>query len=769
MKPAIFSAIKSIELFIGSVMLLSLLAACGGGGGGSAPAAPAGTTPTLSNGEGTVSSPINVALDTPRSSTVGTLTNSYYSFTTTNAGSYLVSITNPSASVIWYLYSDAGYSTAVGSSCAAACINNLAANTKYYLRVKDWGSSAATFTLAVKLIKSEGTTAAPITLNVGTASYAGSVGMAGVSYYRFLTGAAPSAYTVTLKRRADISGYYPLGKIGIFASPFDATPQVALTGGGDCDMSVTTCSFNALAANTYYYVRIDGDANSGSLYDIVVDKGVSEGAKDNRISLVVGGSALNGAVDAYGVSYYQYTTTLAGEYILTIGSTTPSVYANPTSATSACYPGQECRQIYLEAGVTYQIDVRNPNNISAANYQIAIAKGVTEGTWSNPLPLTVGVAHNAAIDVSAGGSAYYKFTTTSFGGSYTIGLTGTQKDLRWNLATDASYAYPVYGVSSCDVITTAGAGDEVCASGNLEPNKTYYLTVANKESTGPSPYSLKVDAGGGSEGTMYTPLQISGSTHDGSVSAGGYSYYSFTTGANALTYVIGLSNMQTDLRWALYTPGNNNALVDCSSNTGTLPEICSTQSISGAAAQVLTANTTYNLIVANGNSSTMSTFRLTLTPLDPAAGCSGSVGSTCFGFEDGLLPAGFTNTTTNATGSWQWSVDSTNGASGSKSLKSGTLKWGADACIEYKPAVKPASVSFSLKSDTINNFSLTVYDGTTQIASLGYWAGAIPWRRVTMPTATLSGASYTFKWCLNYNNTSGVTGTTVWIDDIEFQ
>lgn len=752
-------------------MLLSLLAACGGGGG-AAPSPdpvpiPPGTTPTISSGEGSVSSPIAVALDTQRSSFVGTVSNSYYTFTTTDAGSYVGSITNPSVSVIWYLYSDAGYSTVVGSSCAATCINKLAANTKYYLRVQDWGYSTATFTLAVKLIKSEGTTAAPIGLAVGPASYAGSVALAGFSYYRFHTGAVPSAYTVTLKQRANISAYLPLGQINVFASSLDVIPPLALTGGGGCNLGGKTCSYNALAANTDYYVRIAGDANSGSLYDIVVDKGVSEGAKDNPISLVVGGNAVNGAVDAYGVSFYQYATTLAGEYILTMGGTTPTVYAYPSSTNNACYPGQECRQIYLEAGVTYQIEVRNPNNISAANYQIAIAKGVTEGTWSNPLPLTVGVAHNAVIDVSAGGSAYYTFTTTAFGGSYTIGLTGTQKDLRWNLATDASYAYPAYGLSSCDVITTAGAGDEVCASGNLEPNKTYYLSVTNKESTGPSPYSLKVDAGGGSEGTMYTPLQISGSTHDGSVSAGWYSYYSFTTGANALTYVIGLSSMQTDLRWALYTPGNNNALVDCSSNTGTLPEICSTQSISGSAAQVLTPNTTYNLMVANGNSSTMSTFRLTLTPLDPAAGCS--VGSTCFGFESGL-PAGFANTTTNATGSWQWNVDATNAASGTQSLKSGTLKnLGDNACIEYTPVSKPASVSFSLMSDTINNFSLSVYDGTTKIASLGSWAGAFPWRRVTMPTASLSGASYTFKWCLSNNNSSGVTGTTVWIDDIEFQ
>src|SRR5713226_334388 len=768
-------------ILVGSILLVS----CGGGSGNPAPTTSPGTPtlPTPAGAEGSVQNPVFVPLNTPRNSSTGSaFSPSYYAFVTNALGTYVISLTNPTADVSWNLYSDSGFTNQL-TSCdnyfsvtAESCASNLQASTTYYLKVSEFSLGSGTFTLTVRQIASEGTTAVPVDLTVGT-PYTGSVGLSGVSYYRFLTSSA-AAHTVTIGGSVGML-FSASTTIKVYATPFTSvTPTLLKTCG---PMSNPTCTVNGLSSGTYYYVEVDGNASSGVQFDIAVTQGVSEGSVALPVNLVVGDPAHNGAADGSGSSYYRFTTSAAGEYIVTLGGTTGAlayIYSDAAFTTSVglCSPNQSCSLFGLDPMRTYYVRVAN-TTASPITYQIAVAQGVTEGSVASPFALIVGAAaHSATIDAS--GVAYYKFQTTAFSGSYTIGLTGTQKNLGWTLYSDAAFSM---AVSSCNTITTAGAGDEVCVTTNLDPNKNYYLKVSNNESTGASAYNIAVAAGGGSEGSLNFPLQISGLTHNGMVTSGqgtSSSYYSFTTGAKALTYVISLSNMQTDLGWQLFsTPdfSSINTILSCNSNSGTATETCSTQdaqttSVSVPALKVLNANTAYYLRVDNPTAAT-SSFTLTLAPLDPAAGC-GAGATQCFSFEDGIVPPSFVQTSTANGNQWKWVIDGTNPAgSGTKSLRSGTLGFPNSACVAYTPLTKPSSVTFSLQTDTVSEFSLTVLDGSTS-ASLGawYWAGAaVPWRRVTMSTGALAGATHTFKWCFNRNSSTTFGTETVRIDDIEFR
>lgn len=762
---------RFINRFAGVLVIVLLLAACGGGGGGGVVSIPPVPSPVpLDGGEGTTTNPISVALNTPRSSTVGAFDDSYYFFTTTTAGTYIISLTNPTTDVSWDLYANSDFTGWV-SSCdkywsvtAEQCTVTLQAGKTYYLMVSEFASGTGTFTLTIRQITSEGSTASPVDLTVGT-THSGSVGQSGISYYRFKP-AHSVAHTITSSNA--VPSYSSI-TVKVYSTDFTSLSPVLLkTCGPGYNLS---CTVNGLSAGSYYYVEVDGNSYNAVQYDITVAEGLSEGSIAAPLELIVGDPAHNGAVDASGMSYYKFTTLdSSGEYIITLsGSTTPylDVYSSADFSAGyvgSCTAGQPCRLNGLDAKSVYYVKVRN-STASSVTYQIGVADGATEGSVKDPVALTVDTAaHNAVVDSS--GTAYYSFQTTAYSGSYTISLTATQRNLSWALYDTATSSY---AISTCNAVTTAGAGDESCPTTNLDSNKTYYIRVTNNESTGSSNYGISVATGGGSEGSKNNPLLISGLTHTGSVIKNGYSYYSFTTGASAVTYVIALTSMQADLDWTLHTDGGFvSSIVSCRNYIGSSDdEICSTQGT--YLSPVLAANTTYYLSVYNRDS-VASTYLLTLMPLDPAAGCSGNAAE-CFNFEDGVVPAGFNLTTVGGKGQWKWYIDGTNPAgSGTKSIRSGTISYPEQTCFDYTPAAKPNSVTFSLKTDTASTlWAYIIIDGASTY-SLGYWSGVTPWRKVASFTGSkYGGTTHTFQWCFkrDYPSTSG--SETVWVDDIEFK
>jgi hypothetical protein len=775
-----------------AMCMVLALAACGGGGGGGggAPAAPppGGGVPTASGNEGSLQSPVAVAIGSPRSSSVSVLTDSFYTFTTSSADTYRIALTNPNADVSWKLYSDAGFATEVatcdnvfGATAAETCYVNLTANASYYLRVRGFtmSLSSITYTLEVKAILAEGTAAAPVDLSVDAAVRPGSVSLAGASYYRFLTGST-GAYSVgiTNSRGALFS---TATQIEVYASPLtDASPVLVKR----CSLtSNPSCTANGLAANAYHYVKILGSGSSAVEYDISVTTGVSEGSVAAPVDLTMGAQPRTAAVDGYGArSFYRFTTgALGGEYLLSVLNTTGSLavgvftdalFQNVLSSTY-CSTSASCK-LTLEPLTSYYVMVSNQASVDLS-YQIAVARGLTEGTPANPITLTPAApAHSAVIDAS--GTAYYVFTTTSFAGSYTVALTGTQKDLNWQVWRDSTDYFRRVNFT-CDKITTAGPGDETCSTPNLEPNTTYTLKISNKEASGPSPYNIVVTAGGGSEGHYYVPLQLTGLTRTGSVRAGGYSYYSFTTGAKALTYMISVSNMQSNLDWSISaTSFAATPFLSCNNyanGVDTSAETCAT-SDRFSNVSVLAANTSYYLRVANTQAYTSavdSTFDLTLTPLDPVAGCDAAA-TQCFNFEDGIFPAAFVQTSNTTGQQWKWKIDSVSTAgTGANTIRTGSLNYPDGACFSYAPAFNPPYVAFSISRDSGNSVSFTARDASGTI-----WGSYYPsdsgvgtgWRRVRIDTSKITGAM-TLQWCVSKNSTVAVGSDIIWLDDIELK
>ncbi len=101
----------------------------------------------------------------------------------------------------------------------------------------------------------------------------------------------------------------------------------------------------------------------------------------------------------------------------------------------------------------------------------SVNQGNNEGSPGNPVNLgviTTSTIHAGSLGIE--GTSYYKFTTGSTSGSYTIGLTNTHSDLSWSLYNSAYYI-----IDECD--TLYSTGDEIGSTPVLSANTVYYLVV----------------------------------------------------------------------------------------------------------------------------------------------------------------------------------------------------------------------------------------------------------------------------------------------------
>lgn len=159
-----------------------LLVSCGGGGGSAAPdgdgGGGTGTGSIVS--EGTTSVPKDLGT-TPISYPNGAVAyagHSYYQFTTGEAGSYIIKVTNTTATMLWELFAQKSYfndpfsnyiATAddIGDPVGDLIANapNLDANTTYYLQVWDWDAHGGTYQISTENGSSEGSKNTPIALS----------------------------------------------------------------------------------------------------------------------------------------------------------------------------------------------------------------------------------------------------------------------------------------------------------------------------------------------------------------------------------------------------------------------------------------------------------------------------------------------------------------------------------------------------------------------------------------------------------------------------
>ncbi len=205
----------------------------------------------------------------------------------------------------------------------------------------------------------------------------------------------------------------------------------------------------------------------------------SEGTPSNPVTLTVGVTH-SGSVGRCGISFYRFTTTDESEYTIALTNTQSDLswdlYDSSWSHLMECddhyHAADEIATTpVLPAGTTYHLAVEEWDCV-AGRFTLLVSTGVwagprNEGSFSDPLVLTVGVIHSGMVGQY--GTSYYRFTTTVLG-SYTISLTDTQSDLSWDLY-DSNWSH----LMECD--DHWHAADEIATTPVLPAGTTYHLTV----------------------------------------------------------------------------------------------------------------------------------------------------------------------------------------------------------------------------------------------------------------------------------------------------
>ncbi len=447
----------------------------------------------------------------------------------------------------------------------------------------------------------QGSATSPV--NLGTvgppATYAGSIGAAGQSYYKFTTDSNGGTFKISLTNtHSDLewdlySSMFSFGSELMYCSNW---------GSGD----VTCLTDSNLTPNTDYYLEVVEYGLTADTYTLTVSQIVSEGTPTSPVLLTVGTSHA-GSVNGSGSSYYKFQTNSAGEYSVAISNsmstggsllginifstdfTTPNILKTCTASS-----GPTCAVNGLAANTYYYVQVSQGYAYDAI-YNITVNVGSSEGSVSNPVALTYGQDHAGGVD--AYGNSYYTFTPTNTGDSIiTLNVPSTVEAIVY-LNPDFSTGQ----MQACWV--TAG---QPCTVSGVNQNQTYYLLVSNAYGGSSVSYTLNVSSGN-SEGSLMQPVQLTlGTAHSASIDTNGVAYYYFNTGPNGTTsgsgtYAINLST-SLSANWALFSDPNFSMGISPTTN--------------------LDANKNYYLEVIN-NSSTSGTFSVTV--------------STGFGYSEGSV------------------------------------------------------------------------------------------------------------------------------------
>jgi hypothetical protein len=162
--------------------------------------------------------------------------------------------------------------------------------------------------------------------------------------------------------------------------------------------------------------------------------------------------------------------------------------------------------------------------------------------------------------VAANGKSYFTFTAGS-SSEHTIALTGLFSQLAWKLFSDRDQANMI---QSCQ-------GPDLVCSASLTAGATYYLQV-QEFSGAPVEFQLMIGSGSHNEGSMASPVVVSGGRAS-SVDVFGHSYYTFTAALsgpysiqiNPHTTTNGTSyTYPSDYGWTLFADsGFSQVVKDC--------------------------------------------------------------------------------------------------------------------------------------------------------------------------------------------------------------
>ncbi len=617
-------------------------------------------------------------------------------------------------------------------------------------------SSSMTSSGAVSQLPAANTTTNPTPLSINV-SYNDTVGGYAANYYTFMTDSA-GTYIISMTHAA--SGIEWL----LFSDPNFLVHVVA-----DCDVDSggnAICSARNLDANAPYYLKVFNWNSAPRTYTLAITHGSSEGSVNTPIPLTIGTTPHAGGIDAWGISYYAFTTVAEGSFVISLADTTGSLmwglYAdaqfmnrlsNYTCNENLSIAGDiSCAAPNLPPG-TYYLRADNRSD-AAPSYNITVAPDADGSYVGAPKQLALDGPQYTATIYDNGYNYYYFVAPKS--GTYTMAAESAQINIGWELYSNAQFNS---FIMKCD--NTSGVGNETCMTPNVDKG-TYFIKVYTN-SFPPGQYTISVTAKGGSEGSVNEPVVLTpGAKYTGGrIASGTYgypSYYVFTTGNSPSPFLFFLSPdpLDTYVYTELYAdPGFSNAYL----GTCTWPfrtfagdYICATNDYYLPA--TLAANTTYYLKVRNGYGPTApAVYSLFAAPLDKSLGCN--TGGTCYNFEAGM-PSSFVMS------GIPWVVDTTTASSGTKSIRSGIKGKKTHSCFEFQ-ATDVKWISYSAMMNTTATLpadDLWLYVDGMFGKEL---SGVRPWQRVIYIPP--SGGTHTYKWC--YEKWSTVTGDFAWVDDIE--
>ena len=323
-------------------------------------------TPIKGISEGSVASPLALAVGTPHGGGVDAGSNlfyqgcqnpsySYYTFSTTaGSGGYTVTTDNPDPVRVdlFRSYSSASLASCDSSQGNPCMFSGIDPNSSYYLRVSNCNGTVEHYNIQVKKEGSEGSVNYPVPLQLET-SRAGAIGYLESSYFTFTT---------------DKSGTYDIVLSQSMGWAYTSSPDFTGTGNS---YGNTTAN---LDANTNYYLSLHSGYGGILLYNVKVAHGASEGSIATPARLPVG-APYSGKVGTQGRSYYTFTTRGAADYYVKFDNPTDLWafgYSTPdfsTGALTTACPGPgpyvACTFENLAASTPYYLEVDERASVNA--------------------------------------------------------------------------------------------------------------------------------------------------------------------------------------------------------------------------------------------------------------------------------------------------------------------------------------------------------------------------------------------------------------------
>ena len=440
--------------------------------------------------EGYAAVPVALTYGANHAGAVSGSGSSYYTFTPTNTGDSIITLTTTSALTV-NVYSDPAFSSGqmqwCPSTAGAVCtVSNVNQGVPYYLLVTNYATSSATYTVNVSAGSNEGSISQPIALTLSQ-THSATIDGNTTSYYKFTT-AESGSYTITMNTTL-ASTYWSLYLDQNYTQSITSSylnSSNSTVGTNQCTGTCTTFYYMSggkayynLDANTTYYLTVKNDSTVSGTFTLsgATGAGNSEGSVKDPV-VITEGTAWSGRIGFDSNSYYAFTPSQSANYLIrvtniadTTGTWGPWVYlyADAGFATSlgSCYSynfktstGDMICSINnftspnvasLTAGTTYYIRIENSDDMTNT-YSLTVSPyapsfgcnsgGATCYNFESGIP--AGIIANAAapqvsdspweLATSSTGTGAWNFTSTEPNGnpaSYYSCFSFSAADVKW--------------------------------------------------------------------------------------------------------------------------------------------------------------------------------------------------------------------------------------------------------------------------------------------------------------------------------------------------